>query len=318
MGPHELRVEIRSGGKDYVALYKNFKLESESNNYRIRLGAVSSDIDDGTNGLSYANGMFFTTFDRDNDEVSWANCAIWNESGWWFKDCHRARSVYDLLPSNTNLVRCGKKQDLTCPLCQGRQTTEYVLSSCKITLSQGRYTWRHNRVLPELAAIISKAKAETTLPNTNALIFTTEGGTKSWHGRPVRTTNQIKCLLHACDDWDVSANLPEFDNHPSIIKATRRRPDSMIHSAFTQHLIMMELTGPYENRMEEAHIYKREKYLNVTKELENAGYKAVVMPVEVGAKRFVGSSVYNLLTKLSICGNKRTKDLKLLAENSRK
>ena len=42
------------------------------------------------------------------------------------------------------------------------------------------------------------------------------------------------------------------------------------------------------------------------------------MPVEVGATRFVGSSVYALLTKLSICGNKKkkttTKALKFLAE----
>ena len=79
---------------------------------------------------------------------------------------------------------------------------------------------------------------------------------------------------------------------------------------------MVELTVPYENRMEEAHIYKREKYMNLTKELEYAGYKAVVMPVEVGARGFIliGSTVYDLLTKLSICGNKRTKALKLLAE----
>ncbi|GFS07847.1 reverse transcriptase [Elysia marginata] len=38
------------------------------------------------------------------------------------------RSVYDLLPSNANLVRWGKKDDPTCPLCHGRQTTEHVLS----------------------------------------------------------------------------------------------------------------------------------------------------------------------------------------------
>ena len=64
------------------------------------------------------------------------------------------RSVYDLLPSNANLVRWGKKEDPTFPLCQGRQTTEHVLSSCKIALSQGRYTWRQNRVLQELATIM--------------------------------------------------------------------------------------------------------------------------------------------------------------------
>ncbi|GFO23787.1 polyprotein [Plakobranchus ocellatus] len=63
------------------------------------------------------------------------------------------RSVYDLLPSNANLVRWGKKDDPTGPLCQGRQTTEHVLSSCKVALSQGRYTSRHNRVLQELASI---------------------------------------------------------------------------------------------------------------------------------------------------------------------
>ena len=61
-------------------------------------------------------------------------------------------------------------------------------------------------------------------------------------------------------------------------------------------------------------MYKRAKYLNLTKELRNAGFRAVVMPVEVGARAFIGSSVYDLLTKLSICGNKRTKALKLLAE----
>ena len=76
----------------------------------------------------------------------------------------------------------------------------------------------------------------------------------------------------------------------------------------------MELTVAYENRIEEAHIYKREKYLNLNKELENTGYKAVVMPVEVGARGFIRSSVYDLLTKLSIFGNKRTKALKLLGE----
>ncbi|GFO47393.1 reverse transcriptase [Plakobranchus ocellatus] len=88
------------------------------------------------------------------------------------------RSVYDLLPSNANLVRWGKKDDPTCPLCQGRQSTEHVLSSCKVTLSQGRYTWRHNRVLQELASVISTAKGEIHPSSTSSAVFTTEGGVK--------------------------------------------------------------------------------------------------------------------------------------------
>ena len=90
----------------------------------------------------------------------------------------------------------------------------------------------------------------------------------------------------------------------------------MIHSASTQQLIMLELTILHKNRIEEGHIYKREKYLNLTKELGDATTKAVVMLVEVGARGFIGSSVYDLLTKLSICGNIRTKAFKLLIKIS--
>ena len=71
--------------------------------------------------------------------------------------------------------------------------------------------------------------------------------------------------LDGCDDWDDSADLPEWNSHPSIIKETRLRPDIVIHSAFKQQLIMVELIVPYENGMEEAHIYKIEKYLQSIK-----------------------------------------------------
>ena len=135
----------------------------------------------------------------------------------------------------------------------------------------------------------------------------------------MRTSNQRKCLLDGCEDWDISADLPEWDSHASIIKETRLRPDTVIHSASTQQLIMVELIIRYENRTEEAHFYKIAKYLNLTKELQVAGYKAVVMPVEVGARGFIGSSVYDSQTKFSTGCNKRMKAQKLLeeiAENS--
>ncbi|GFO13637.1 polyprotein [Plakobranchus ocellatus] len=84
------------------------------------------------------------------------------------------RSVYDLLPSKANLVRWGKKDVSPCPLCQGRQTTEHVMSLCKVALSQGRYTWRHNRVLQKLASVISTAKGEIHPSSTSPTVFTTE------------------------------------------------------------------------------------------------------------------------------------------------
>ncbi|GFN84901.1 reverse transcriptase [Plakobranchus ocellatus] len=106
------------------------------------------------------------------------------------------RSVYDLLSSNANLVRGGKKDDPTCPLCQGRQTEEHVLSSCKVALSQGRYTWRHNRVLQEFGSVISTAKGKLHPSSTSSTVFTTEGGVKKWHGWsiPINTDRSARRL----------------------------------------------------------------------------------------------------------------------------
>ncbi|GFR61814.1 angiopoietin-related protein 1, partial [Elysia marginata] len=88
--PYELRVEIRSDDKDYVALYKTFKLENEAGKYRIRLGKVKSSIDDGSHGLSYSNNAKFSTFDSDNDE-NHGQCAVSYKGGWWYKNCELSK-----------------------------------------------------------------------------------------------------------------------------------------------------------------------------------------------------------------------------------
>ncbi|GFN88527.1 reverse transcriptase [Plakobranchus ocellatus] len=226
------------------------------------------------------------------------------------------RTVYDLLPSNANLVRWRKKDDPTCPLCQGRQTTEHVLSSCKVALSQGRYTWRHNRVLQELASVLSGAKGKIHPSSTSSTVFTTEDGVKKWQGGSITINTHRKGLLDGCDDWVVSADLPEWERHPDVIRKTALRPDIVIHPAPTQQIIMVKLTVPYESRMEKDHAFEEGKYLDLTKELKKDGYEARVMPVGIGARGFVGSSAYGLLSKLSICGNKRTKALRPLAETA--
>ncbi|KAK3734920.1 hypothetical protein RRG08_038944 [Elysia crispata] len=85
--PYELRIEIQSDSKEYFAHYKTFKVESESDKYRLRLGALTGSLGVGGNvGLSYSNNMFFTTFDRDNDENS-SHCALSLKYGWWYKSC---------------------------------------------------------------------------------------------------------------------------------------------------------------------------------------------------------------------------------------
>ncbi|GFO07700.1 reverse transcriptase [Plakobranchus ocellatus] len=220
------------------------------------------------------------------------------------------RSVYDLLPSNANLVRWGKNDDPTCPLY--RACTELVQSNA---LTRAIHV-RNNRILQELASVISTAKGDIHPSSTSSTVFTKDGRVKKWHGGSITIDTHRKGLLDGCDDWVVSADLPEWERHPDVIRKTALRPDIVIHSASTQQIIMVELTVPYENKMEEAHAFKEGKYLDLTKELKKDGYKAKVMPVEIGARGFVTYSAFGLLSKLSIGGNKRTKALRLLAETA--
>ncbi|XP_030281784.1 uncharacterized protein LOC115586678 [Sparus aurata] len=55
------------------------------------------------------------------------------------------QSVYDVLPSPSNLFCWGKIDTPACPLCQGRGTLEHILSSCPKALGDGRYCWRLTR-----------------------------------------------------------------------------------------------------------------------------------------------------------------------------
>ncbi|GFO05822.1 fibrinogen-related protein 3.2 [Plakobranchus ocellatus] len=85
--PYELRIDVRvKKGREVFARYSVFRIEDESNKYRLHIGSYS-----GTNGdgLSLHNKMFFSTFDRDNDENS-GSCAVLRHGGWWYKSCNHA------------------------------------------------------------------------------------------------------------------------------------------------------------------------------------------------------------------------------------
>ncbi|GFO03166.1 polyprotein [Plakobranchus ocellatus] len=106
-----------------------------------------------------------------------------------------------------------------------------------------------------------------------------------------------------------------YDLLPSNANLVRWKRRTTLHAHYAK-IILVELTVPYESRMEEAHAFKEAKYLDLTKQLKKDGDEAKVMPVEIGTRGFVGSSAYGLLSKLSICGNKRAKALRLLAETA--
>ena len=230
------------------------------------------------------------------------------------------RSVYDLLPSNANLVKWGKSDDPSCTLCKERQTVEHVLSSCKAALTQGRYTWRHNQVLRELAEaveynIVSGKRRHPEPP----IQFQKAGGTGTWPTTTIQSKIVTKGLLSEADDWECAADLQEWSTcYPEVIKKTGLRPDIVLHSATAKEILLIELTVPYESRIDDAHVYKTHKYSDLAKELREAGFKTKVFAVEVGARGFVAASTYSLMKQLAASGKSRTRTLKAMGEAAEK
>ncbi|XP_053670861.1 angiopoietin-related protein 1-like [Anopheles nili] len=71
-------------GKFVYAKYKYFRLDGEKDGYR--LAKLHGYIGNAGNSLQDAEGMKFSTYDRDSDK-SPDNCAQENHGGWWYKSC---------------------------------------------------------------------------------------------------------------------------------------------------------------------------------------------------------------------------------------
>ena len=89
-GNYKLRFDLQIlNGSWYYAEYSSFFVFSEAHNYKMRVSGYSGNA--GDNGLSYHDGMMFTTYDRDNDPyINPAyndNCAVGNGGGFWYKLC---------------------------------------------------------------------------------------------------------------------------------------------------------------------------------------------------------------------------------------
>lgn len=61
------------------------------------------------------------------------------------------RSVYDTLPTPTNLHKWGMTEDPLCKLCGERGTMAHILSGWKTAFTHERYRWPHDKVLMTLA-----------------------------------------------------------------------------------------------------------------------------------------------------------------------
>jgi hypothetical protein len=242
-------------------------------------------------------------------KLNWNN--IWKMEG------HRIRfllrSVYDVLPTPTNLNTWGLSDDPACKLCQKPANLEHVLSSCRVALTDGRYTWRHDQVLKVIAAKVDTARRQKRH---------IEGKLKfiDFHktGEKARTSSQQQGILATSNDWQMEVDLHRQLKFPPVIAVTNSRPDMVLWSIKSRQVVVIELTVPWEERIEEANERKRSKYQQLVEDCQQNGWKTWCMPVEVGCRGFAGQSLWQALSKLGVTGYARKKLIGEVCEEAEK
>ena len=164
----------------------------------------------------------------------------------------------DTLPTAANLKRWKKSASDLCKLCKCRQTTDHVLSICKVALESGRYTWRHNCVINYIVnSIDEKYTVYSDLPGHTA---------------------------------------PGGGSIPPEICVTTEKPDIVIIDKHNQEIHLYELTCPAERNIDQRHTDKSNKYAHFTTDITHFSCK--VSCFEVSTKGFLNSRNHTTLNAL--------------------
>ena len=105
-------------------------------------------------------------------------------------------------------------------------------------MKDGRYTWRHDKVLAVLADTLERnvKKLRETKGGLKFVNFVKEGETGP------RAGVEGNGLLGTATDWKMRVDLKQRMEFPSEIAVTNKRPDIVIWSAKTKQAVLLELT----------------------------------------------------------------------------
>ena len=212
-----------------------------------------------------------------------------------------------------SLINCVKTPDMLqlwgytptafCSLCgNDKCTLHHILVNCNCALVGGRYTWRHDSVLstmePVLKAHLSSLKNEKDGgPPPIEKSFVRKGDNLA---RPAKLAPR-KSLLSGSTDWKL---LVDYSDRPIVfppeILATSQRPDIVIWSIALKKVVMIELTCPAEEGIEAARERKLGRYTQLKQDIEEVGWTAGLLTVEVGARGYVAYSTERCFRQLGM------------------
>ena len=220
------------------------------------------------------------------------------------------RVFYGTVATPAMKAKWDENEDGICKLCdRGTQATiQHILSGCPVSLQQGRYTWRHDKVLKQIHDQISY-HVEHRVNNPKRSVRDRIGNIQEFVGagktdvrKKVRSFGEMGILTTA-KDWLVLADLDKQLRFPQEIQVkTQLRPAIIIYSKTIKRIIWWELTCPSEERISESHELKLDRYANLQVDCQNAGWSCYNMAIEVGARGVVAESLRSAAISIGIRG----------------
>ena len=184
-------------------------------------------------------------------------------------------ATYNVLPSPKNLKRWHLASESRCFLCHKDVCTiPHILGACKISLQQGRFTFRHDSVLQHLVLVLKsflKNLPINTTKKCNTIKFV-KSGTKC-----SKTKSSSKGILHLASDWILLADVKGDYLFPFQLALTELCPDILLFSKSSKRAVLVELTCPCEENIENWHSQKLNKYTPLAKVIEKNGWLLICL-----------------------------------------
>lgn len=208
------------------------------------------------------------------------------------------------LPDPSNLKRWGKlsQEENVCQLCKNIPcTARHILTGCKVALEEGRYTYRHDKVLQIVREAVSLSIARSQkyrqVNNIDEVVFVRQGEVPK---KVQKTSLPSSCLL-AAKDWKI---LMDVNNShylfPPDLYLTALCPDILAYSALSRQVLIVELTVPWEENIPNQHVGKTLKYEEIVLGLKMRGFQINFFAVEVGARGLPGKSMHHFMKCLGL------------------
>ena len=202
-------------------------------------------------------------------------------------------------PANKNIWYGTEEK---CSLCGQEGTLNHILTGCKVALSQGRYKWRHDKVLRTIANLVEEKRKEKNasqdLTRRTRIAFLKEGGRPKKEKQP----HYDDSYLNTANDWRLEVDIGGRLKVPTEVSETNLRPDMMLISQQTKQVSFIELTVPSEDRIELSGEIKKTKYEAIATDGRQKGWRVQIRAVEVGCRGFPASSMASFIKDIGYRG----------------